>query len=96
MRIRVTPQYLKGKKQEWEAIVRQAEKGYREAEERAEQLKEYLGTGPAEQLQKAFAEKGQKGEQALKGLLAQIAKLEEIAEVYSRAERSNTNVTADN
>ena len=95
MEIKITPRYLRERKQEWEGIVRKAEREYQRAAEQAEKLKEHLGGKRVRRIENNFVQSRREGEEVFKRLQIQILKLEEIAEVYSSTERNNINAATD-
>ena len=58
------------------------------------ELNAFFEGGPVRRLREQFIALGKEGEDAIEELKAHLMRLSEIAAIYERAERSNTDVSA--
>lgn len=95
-KITVRSEALRQRQQEWLSFTDSAREAFTEVTVNAQNLSGIFEGNPVRVLQREFAALGEEGTAAFKALSAQVARLSEIAAVYEAAERSNTDVTADN
>lgn len=95
-KIRVTPEYLLQRKEEWTFMLKQAESAFLEGMDYGEKLEQYLSGSPVKEAERQFRNRKEEGIKAFKVLKARLVMLGDIGTVYESAEGSNKNVAPEN
>ena len=90
----VTPGALPGWQQGWLSLAGKAQENLLGVAAQTRELNAFFEGGPVRRLREQFIALGKEGEDAIEELKAHLMGLSEIAAIYERAERSNTDVSA--
>ncbi len=95
-RIRVTPEYLLQRKEEWIFLLGKAESAFLEGMGYGGKLEQYLFGSPVKEVEEQFRSRKEEGIKAFKALKDRLEMLGDIGTIYENTERSNKDVAPEN